>query len=81
MSGRSTFQRKKPDFVVLDLNMPDYDGKYAIEKIKEQDPQAKIFIITGCANCSFEESKIEAVFEKPFNMTQFRNTICKSVCS
>ena len=51
------FKEKQPDFVVLDLNMPDYDGQYAIKKIKEQDPQAKIFIITGYADSLMKNLK------------------------
>ncbi len=72
------FKEKHPDFVILDLNMPDYDGDYAIKKIKECDPQAKIFIVTGCSTCSFEESKVEAVFKKPVHMTELKDMICNS---
>ena len=75
------FKEKQPDFVILDLNMPDYDGEYAIKKIKEHNPQAKIFIITGRVEWSSIANKVEAVFEKPVDMKTFRDTICKSVCS
>jgi len=75
------FKEKQPDFVLLDLNMPDYDGLYAIEKIKEQNPQAKIFIITGRAEYSYEESKVVRVIQKPFNLEKLANIICKSVCN
>ena len=80
-NAEKLFKEKQPDFVILDLNMPDYDGDYAIKKIKEHNPQAKIFIITGCAECSFDEDKVEAVFKKPVDLKKFRDTICKSVCS
>jgi len=72
------FKEKQPDFVILDLNMPDYDGEYAIKKIIEYNPQAKIFIVTGCDTCSFEESKVEAVFKKPIHMIELEDMICKS---
>jgi len=72
------FKEKQPDFVILDLNMPDYDGEYAIKKIIEHNPQAKIFIVTGCATYSFEESKVEAVFKKPVHMTELKDMICNS---
>ena len=75
------FKEKQPDFVILDLNMPDYDGKYAIEKIKEHNSQAKIFVVTGCDTCSFEESTVEAVFKKPIHMTELKDMIFNSVCN
>ena len=74
------FKEKQPDFVILDLNMPDYDGAYAIKKIKEHYPQAKIFVITGCTEYPFDEDKVEAVFQKPVDLKSFRDTIRKSVC-
>ena len=61
--------------------MPDYDGLYAIEKIKEQDPQAKIFVITARAEYSHVKSNVEIVIQKPFNLKQLANIICKSVCN
>jgi len=74
------FVEKNPDFVILDMNMPNYDGYYAIKKIKEKDPNAKIFVITG-QNCSFEEGEVEKVFQKPVNMKIVCDHICRSVCN
>ena len=36
-----------PDVVLLDIMMPNYDGFYAMEKIKNFDPDAKIVVVTG----------------------------------
>ena len=36
-----------PDVVLLDIMMPNYDGFYAMEKIKKFDPDAKIVVVTG----------------------------------
>lgn len=30
------YQNLKPDVVILDMKMPQYDGKYAIDKIKKR---------------------------------------------
>jgi len=60
--------RLKPDVIILDLNMPNYDGHYAIEKIKQQDPNAKIIVLSGYLDTSFEASRVSAVFSKPYEM-------------
>jgi len=32
------FGEKNPDFVILDMSMPKYDGNYAIKEIKKMNP-------------------------------------------
>jgi len=41
------YKKLKPDVIVLDILMPKYDGHYAIDKIKEFDPDTKILVITA----------------------------------
>ncbi len=41
------YKKHKPDIVLLDIMMPHYDGFYALEKIKEIDPKAKVIVVTG----------------------------------
>ena len=41
------YQKLKPDLVILDIMMPKYDGIYALEKIREIDPHAKVMVITA----------------------------------
>lgn len=41
------FEQHKPDVVLLDIMMPEFDGFYAIEKIREIDPSAKFLILTA----------------------------------
>lgn len=36
------FKETKPDVVLIDLNMPNGSGFYAIKKIQEIDPKARI---------------------------------------
>ena len=48
------YQNAKPDIVILDLMMPEYDGFYALERIKNDDSKTKIFVVTGVIS---EESK------------------------
>jgi len=39
------FQKLKPDVVFLDVSMPVSDGLYALEKIREINPNAVVFLI------------------------------------
>jgi len=41
------YKKHKPDIVLLDIMMPHHDGFYALEKIKEIDPKAKVIVVTG----------------------------------
>lgn len=43
------YQRLRPHFVFLDVQMPDYDGYFALEKIRKQNPSVRIIMITGDA--------------------------------
>jgi len=41
------YQKTKPDIVFLDAIMPDYDGFYGLEKIKQFDPNARVIMVTA----------------------------------
>jgi DNA-binding NarL/FixJ family response regulator len=41
-----TFQSKRPDVVLMDLQMPDLNGIDAIVTIRQQHPQARIIVLT-----------------------------------
>lgn len=58
----------KPDVILLDLNMPNYDGHYAIEKIKQKDPSAKIIVISAYLDKLFDSNIVSAVFSKPYDI-------------
>jgi DNA-binding NtrC family response regulator len=68
------YLEKNPDYVILDMKMPQYDGMYAIQKIKEKDPDAKIFVITGHSEYDIEDL-VTTVISKPFKMDQLTKTI------
>ena len=41
------YEKENPDIVFLDVMMPDGNGIYAIKKIKEINPNAKIVAVTA----------------------------------
>jgi len=67
------FNETKPDVVLIDLNMPNGSGLYAIKKIQNIDPKAKIIAISADGSYSVEE-KLEKLhiplIHKPFKMDQ-----------
>jgi len=70
------FSNLHPDLVILDMKMPNYDGKYAIKNIISQDPQAKIIVLTGHADdYNFKDNDVASIIRKPFNIEQLIDAI------
>lgn len=72
------FKETKPDVVLIDLNMPNGSGFYAIKKIQEIDPKAQIIAITADGSFSTEE-KLEKLdiplIQKPFKIDRVLSMI------
>lgn len=47
LQGFELYKKLKPDIVFLDVIMPNYDGFYTLQKIRELDSQAKVIMVTG----------------------------------
>lgn len=66
------FQIYRPDVVFLDLMMPQYDGFYALEKIRKIDPNAKVVVITADlredTEARLNELKPTEIFIKPYDI-------------
>jgi len=41
------FQELRPDVITLDMVMPEYDGMYALRAILEQDPKARVLVVSA----------------------------------
>lgn len=70
------YKMHHPDFVFLDYLMPEYDGLYAIEKIREFDPNGKIILVSGS---HFERNAlgdtVKAIIKKPIDMGEIFKAI------
>lgn len=71
------YQSLLPDVLILDMNMPNYDGGYALEKITQNHPDAKIIVVTAFTDYQFEKAKATAVITKPYDLEPFLDTIKK----
>lgn len=47
MQGLEKYKSLQPDLVLLDIAMPEYDGKWALQKIKEYDANANIVMLSA----------------------------------
>ena len=59
-----------PDFVIMDIAMPNYDGIYGLENIKKLNPNAIVIILTGNSDKSITQKIIQlnatTILEKPY---------------
>ncbi len=73
------YEKLKPDVVLLDIMMPHHDGFYALEKIKEIDPDAKVIAFTADLTADTEKKlenlKVSGIIYKPYDMKDILSAI------
>jgi len=66
------YQKHTPDLVFMDIMMPEYDGFYGLEKIKQLNPAAYVIVVTGDLTAeTYNKLKIlnsSAIIYKPFDI-------------
>jgi DNA-binding response OmpR family regulator len=75
------YKEHKPEIVLLDVMMPEYDGFYGLQNIRSINPNAKIIMVTADLT-SDTEKKLEAlqataVLYKPYEIDSVVETIDK----
>ncbi|MGQ0771667.1 MAG: response regulator [Nitrososphaerota archaeon] len=71
----------RPDIVLLDVMMPEYDGFYGLENIKKINPAAKVIMVT--ADLTYDTEKklkafnASAVIYKPYEIDTVIETVHK----
>ncbi|MGI0102177.1 MAG: response regulator transcription factor [Nitrosotalea sp.] len=76
------YKLHNPDIAFIDFIMPEYDGLYGAEKIKEFDPHAKIVLVSGSY---IEKGRLDdlvsAILKKPIEINDVVSTINKMICT
>ena len=66
------YQKFRPDYVLLDMLMPLYDGFYGLRKIQEFDPKSKVIILSASVSedeqDKLRELGVSAIFQKPYDI-------------
>jgi len=65
---------KKPDFIILDTLMQDYDGYYLIKQLRNFKNIPKIIVVTGCGDCNYGDD-VATVFKKPISVHKIEEFI------
>ena len=83
-NGKDAFELYKkfhPDVVMMDLVMPNYDGFYGIEKIREYDAKSKIMIISASLTPSYVKRllqlNVDCISLKPYDLSNVIETLHK----
>ncbi len=66
------YKKLRPDYVLLDMLMPLYDGFYGLRKIQEFDSKAKVIILSASVT-EEDQNKlralgVSAIFQKPYEI-------------
>lgn len=79
LDGYDKYFELKPDLVTMDITMPVLDGVATLRRIKENDPDAKVIIITSNAHSNkladIISSGASAYIFKPLNEAELEKTV------
>ncbi len=66
------YKKLRPDYVLLDMLMPIYDGFYGLRKIQEFDSKAKVIILSASVTEDDQDKLralgVSAIFQKPYEI-------------
>lgn len=75
------YEKYRPDIVLLDVMMPEYDGFYGLENIKNINSDAKVIMVTADLTADTEKKlkglDASAVLYKPYEIDSIIDTIHK----
>lgn len=78
-SAVELYQKTKPDIVFLDVMMPNYDGFYGLEKIKQFDPNARVIMVTADVTKETHDKLVSLgvnlIIYKPFEIEEIIVTL------
>lgn len=77
--GIKLYEQFRPDVVIMDVMMPEYDGFYGLEGIRKIDPDATVIMITADLTKDTKEKLMglnaSAILYKPNDLEKIAPTI------
>ena len=79
LEGVELYQKHQPDVVFLDLAMPQYNGVYAAEKIKQIKKDAKIVMVSAydprIVKRQLAGIQVLGVLQKPYVLSEIQTVL------
>lgn len=73
------YKKCKPHIIFTDIMMPQTDGFYALKKIREFDPDAKVVAVTADISTEIKQKldkmNVSAIIYKPFSVNEIKKTL------
>jgi len=77
------YNQLRPDAVIMDVMMPEFDGYYGLEGIKKNDPNATVVMVTAdktdVTRKKLMELNASAILYKPNDVNKIKPTVEKLV--
>ncbi len=77
------YNQLRPDAVIMDVMMPEFDGYYGLEGIKKNDPNATVVMVTAdktdVTRKKLMELNASAILHKPNDVNKIKPTVEKLV--
>jgi two-component system nitrogen regulation response regulator GlnG len=83
VEGLDVLRRRRPDVVLLDVDLPDMSGLEVFQKIKEHDPRIPVIFITGSGSAQTAiQAMSDGAFEyvlKPLQLDRLRELVGRAL--
>lgn len=78
MDAIELYQYHRPDVIITDLIMPQFDGFFAVREIKNFEANSKIIVYSGSESVNVSLLKrqgVSAIIQKPYQIDRLLNAI------
>jgi DNA-binding response OmpR family regulator len=83
VAGADALLREEPDFVILDLMLPDGEGERILERIRSEGLPTRVFVASAVCDADrldrVRSLRPDAVFTKPISASELRSYLSAPV--